>query len=140
MEVRPETAYPKTAACTCGALTVSVTAPPWKVHVCTCLDCQRISGSAFSYTAFFAEASTSIAGEFRAWRRIASSGRWNDSHFCPQCGSSIFIRMEAFPDVVGVAAGCFADPSFETPATVYWTSRRHVWFVAPPGLIAIETQ
>ena len=133
-------AYPKIAACACGALTAAVTAPPSKVHVCTCLDCQRMSGSALSYTAFFAEAATTIAGPFKAWRRIASSGRWIDSHFCPECGSRLFTRMEAFPGAVGIAVGCFADPEFDKPATVYWTTRRHRWFVAPPDLEIVETQ
>ena len=45
--------YPKTAACACGALKVTVTAPPQMVHACACLDCQRGTGSAFSYSAFF---------------------------------------------------------------------------------------
>jgi hypothetical protein len=140
VEASPEGAYRKTAACACGALTVSVTAPPGKVHVCTCLDCQRSSGSAFSYTAFFAEAATSISGEFRAWRRTASSGRWTQSHFCPDCGTSVFCRMEAFPGAVGVAVGCFADPGFDKPATAYWNTRRHLWLVAPADLEAVETQ
>jgi hypothetical protein len=126
--------YRKTAACACGALKVSVTAPPQSVHACTCFDCQRRSGSAFSYTAFFPAAAASIAGPFRVFRRIADSGRWNNAHFCPECGTSVVIRMEAFPDMIGVPVGCFADPKFEKPATLYWVTRRHRWFTAPAGL------
>jgi hypothetical protein len=132
--------FTKTAACACGALSVAVTAEPATVHACTCLDCQRMSGSALSYTAFFAEAATAVAGEFRAWRRIASSGRWNDSHFCPVCGSRVFTRMEALPGLIGIAAGCFADPDFAKPATLFWSSRRHKWLPAPDGVEPIETQ
>ena len=55
--------YPKTAACACGALRVTVSAPPGNVHICSCLDCQRRSGSAFTYTAFFAENAVSVTGE-----------------------------------------------------------------------------
>ena len=39
-----------------------------------------------------------------------------------------------------VAVGCFADPGFDKPATAYWTTRRHLWFVAPPDLEVVETQ
>jgi hypothetical protein len=139
---RPETkgTYPKTAACACGALTVSVTAPPQMVHLCTCLDCQRLSGSALTYTAFFAEAAATISGSIKPWRRIAGSSRWNTSHFCPECGSRVFTRMEALPGLVGIAVGCFADPAFDKPATVYWSTRRHHWLAPPAGLNVVETQ
>jgi hypothetical protein len=135
-----ETALPKTAACACGALTVSVTAPSQGVHACSCLDCQRRTGSAFSYTAFFPAAAASITGVFRAFRRIASSGRWNDAHFCPECGISVFTRMEALPDAIGIQVGCFADPEFEKPATLYWVTRRHRWLATPADLNIIDTQ
>ena len=142
MDDRPQTksAFSKTAACACGSLTVSVTAPPQRVHVCTCLDCQRMSGSAMSYTAFYAETATAISGAFKAWRRVASSGRWTTSHFCPECGSRVFTRMEAMPGLIGIAVGCFADPGFDKPATAYWTARRHHWFDPPPGFETVDTQ
>jgi len=57
--------YPKTAACACGKLTVTVTAPPQTVHACSCLDCQRGSGSAFSYSAFFPDSAVQVAGAKR---------------------------------------------------------------------------
>jgi hypothetical protein len=133
-------AYRKTAACTCGALKVAVAAAPQKVHACTCLDCQRRTGSAFSYTAFFAESSVSVDGAFRSWRRTADSGRWHDVCFCPVCGSTVFNRMKGLPGVIGIPVGCFADPTFEKPAKLYWTTRRHWWLVGPGDVEAIETQ
>jgi hypothetical protein len=132
--------YLKTAACVCGALRITVAAPPKFVHACTCLDCQRRSGSALSYTAFFAADAATVTGEARAYRRIADSGRWHDSHFCPVCGCTVFVRMEAMPDTVGVAAGCFAEPDFIAPGRLYWTVRRHHWLDVPPALQPVETQ
>ena len=88
------TDYPsrKTASCACGALTVTVTAPPRKVHVCSCANCQRKTGSAFSYNAFFADDAVAVAGEHRAWRGASDAGRWNEVHFCPTCGVAPFGR------------------------------------------------
>ena len=54
--------FPKTAACACGALSVTAAASPAQVHACSCLECQRRSGSAFTYTAFFAAADVSVRG------------------------------------------------------------------------------
>ena len=132
--------YPKTAACACGALTVSVAAPPVKIHACSCLDCQRRTGSAFSCTAFFADVAAVVNGEFKSFRRIADSGRVNDASFCPACGCAVFSRLEGLPDVIGVTVGCFADPAFEKPGTLYWTVRRHQWLAPPAGAATVERQ
>jgi hypothetical protein len=135
-----EANFPKTAACLCGALRATVSAPPVRVHACTCLDCQRMSGSALTCTAFFPAATTDVSGPFTAWKRVADSGRWTQSHFCPACGSRVFTTMEAFPDLTGIAVGCFADPAFERPATLFWTARRHTWLPDPDGVESVETQ
>ena len=132
--------YPKTAACLCGALSVSVVAEPRTVHACSCLDCQRRSGSAMSYTAFFAEAVASAKGESRSWRRVADSGRWKDAHFCPTCGCMVFMRLQALPDAIAIPVGCFADEDFAKPGRLYWASRRHRWLATPPEMDLVETQ
>ena len=132
--------YSKTAACCCGALSVTVSAPALSVHACACLDCQRRSGSAFTCTAFFAEEVASIQGEYRTFSRIADSGQANESGFCPACGSSVLSRLEGMPGVVGVAVGCFADPAFDKPGTLYWTIRRHGWLATPLGAADVERQ
>ena len=99
--------YPKTAACACGALTATAKASPSKVHACSCLECQRRSGSAFTYTAFFADADVTIAGEYRTWRRDSEAGRFHETSFCPTCGCAMFYRLEALPGVIGVPVGSF---------------------------------
>jgi hypothetical protein len=132
--------YPKTAACACGALTVTVAAPPHSVHACSCQACQRRSGSAFSYTAFFAEADASISAEFRSWRRSSEAGRFHDTGFCPTCGCAMFCRLEAWPGVIGVPAGAFADPAFTRPAKLYWTAHRHEWLTELGDTAIVERQ
>jgi hypothetical protein len=132
--------YPKTAACACGKLTVTVAAPPQAVHACACLDCQRGSGSAFSYSAFFSESAVKVAGEATRWLRSSESGRWTESSFCPTCGVTVFTRLEVLPGIVCVSVGCFSEPDFPAPAKLYWNSRRHRWLDLPTGIERIETQ
>jgi hypothetical protein len=133
--------HPKTAACACGSLKVTVSTPPKFTHACSCLDCQRRSGSAFSYTAFFDEAVVEIGGQSRPWRNASSdAGRWSEVHFCPTCGVSVFSRLEALPDLVCIPVGCFADPDFAPPGRLFWSSRRHRWLELPAGIEPIETQ
>jgi hypothetical protein len=132
--------YPKTASCTCGGLTATVSAPPKMTHACACLDCQRGTGSAFSYSAFFAEAVVQTRGESRSYRRTTDSGRWHEVTFCPTCGVTVLTRLEALPGIIDVSVGCFADPGFEKPQKLWWASRRHHWLEPPLGLEAVETQ
>jgi hypothetical protein len=81
-----------------------------------------------------------VSGEFKSFRRIADSGRANDANFCPSCGCGVFSRLEGLPNVIGVAVGCFADPEFEKPGTLYWTVRRHQWLAEPSGAATVERQ
>ena len=138
-ELKPA-AYPKIAACACGALTLTVSSPPQFVHACACLDCQRGTGSAFSYGAFFPEPGTKTAGATTRWRRSSESGRWQDCFFCPTCGVTVFSRLEALPGIVCVSAGCFGDADFPAPGRLYWSSRRHHWLELPGGIEPVETQ
>lgn len=131
----------RTATCACGALQATVAGAPMNVHTCSCAECQRDSGSAFTYTAFFPESAVqAIRGEYRNWRRTGNLGRWVDTSFCPTCGTAVFRHWEALPVVFGVPVGCFADPSFERPAKLYYAARRHRWLVMPEDVEAIDTQ
>lgn len=132
--------YPKTASCLCGALTVTVSTKPKMTHACACVECQRSTGSAFSYSAFFAEDAVKISGETKSFRRSSEAGRWQELDFCPTCGVSVFGRLEVLPGIIGVAVGCFADPTFEKPGKLFWASRRHHWLELPATVEPVETQ
>ena len=130
----------RTASCGCGNLTVTTSGEPSEVYACSCLACQRESGSAFSYGAIYPEAAVSIAGERRVWRRQADSGRWIETEFCPTCGVTVIYRGESSPETIGVSVGCFADPDFAKPEGLYWASRRHHWLQFPDDIELVETQ
>jgi hypothetical protein len=119
------------ARCGCGGLTVSVRGEPLTVYACSCINCQRLSGSAFTYSAFWPAAAVSIEGARTTWRWHGDSGRWIESLFCPTCGVTVCFRAEARPDVIGISVGCFADPGFPPPARLFWASRRHPWLTFP---------
>lgn len=130
----------RAAVCACGALRVTTIGAPVMVNACACLDCQRRSGSAFTYTAFFPEAQVLIEGEFRSFREMRSAGRWHEASFCAGCGITVMSRLEVLPGVLGVSVGCFADPGFEPPHGFYWARRRHAWLPTPIGVETYDTQ
>jgi len=130
----------RTARCSCGNLTVTTRVDPSDVYACSCLNCQRQGGGAFTYSAVFPGAAVSIAGERRTWRHHGDSGRWIDTEFCPTCGVTVCFRVQAWPGLIGIPVGCFADPDFAPPATLYWAARRHHWLMVPEGIAVVETQ
>ena len=107
-----------------------------RISVCHCLDCQRRSGSAFSAQARFPDAAVTITGAARTWRKIGDSGGVAEFGFCPDCGSTVFYRIDAMPGLVAVPIGAFANPSFPTPAFSVYENRKHAWVeIAAEGLI-----
>lgn len=130
----------RTASCLCGNLQAIAQGEPEAVYLCSCRDCQRRSGGAFTYAALYSESAVTVEGEQRTYRRIGDSGRAIESHFCPTCGVTVFFRAEAMPGLVGVAAGCFADKHFTKPSRLYWASRHHHWLDLPETIAREDTQ
>lgn len=131
----------RTASCACGGLRVVVVGEPSVVNACACLECQRLTGSAFSYTAFFPEAAVrAIVGEHRAWSHARGEQRSHTRAFCPTCAGTVFTRLDAAPGLIGVSVGAFADPSAAKPSRFFWTSRRHRWLGALEGVEDVSEQ
>ncbi len=111
------------------------------VGVCSCLQCQKRTGSAFGVSAYFPKDSVEVvSGRFKTFERPGHSGGKSNIHFCPACGSSLFWEGPIFPEMRGVAVGCFADPSFPPPQGAFWDENRHPWVKFPPGVEANKTQ
>jgi hypothetical protein len=49
-------------------------------------------------------------------------------------------NLEVFPDLTGVAVGCFTDKNFGKPARVVWTSHKHEWVQFPEDIPHFEMQ
>ena len=128
------------AQCGCGALTATVGGDPVTVYGCSCVACQRKSGSAFTYAAMFPSAAVTVTGERKTWRYTGDSGRWIENFFCPTCGVAVGFLSEGMPELTGISVGCFADPDFAPPLRLYWASRRHRWLTFHNDLKLLDTQ
>jgi hypothetical protein len=128
------------AQCGCGSLTATVTGDPVTVYSCSCVACQRKSGSVFTYAAVFPSAAVAITGEYKAWRHTGDSGRWIENMFCPTCGIAVAFHAEGFRELTGIPVGGFGDPDFAPPLRLYWASRRHRWLTFHNDLTLLDTQ
>ncbi|HEX5237216.1 MAG TPA: GFA family protein [Sphingomicrobium sp.] len=122
----------RTASCRCGQLRATVTGEPARVSVCHCLNCKKRSGSAFAVQARWSSAQVQIEGESKTFVKVADSGNRATFHFCPECGSDVYYRIDGkfddeFNDLVAIPVGAFDDPFFLTPAFSVWEERKHDW-------------
>jgi hypothetical protein len=115
------------AACNCGQLSVTCEGEPVRISVCHCLECQRRTGSVFSVQARFNRDRVKVRGNAIQYARVADSGNRLTFNFCPVCGSTVYWKSEAAPDLIAVAVGAFADQTFPAPDYSVWERNRHAW-------------
>lgn len=121
------------ATCSCGRLVLTCTGDPVRVSVCHCLECQRRTGSVFAVQARWPRERVHIEGEPTRWDRVGDEGGVATFHFCPVCGATVYWTMDRQPDVVAVAVGALADPSFVAPSVSVYGERKHAWVTLPDG-------
>lgn len=135
----PEIAETRTATCSCGSFRLKVRGAPERVYACACLECQRATGSAFAYRALYSRRAVVFdEGDRRRFRRITDAGMWMDQIFCPACGTIIYMEAEVIEDKLVVSIGCFGEPDFAPPASIFWSRRRHDWYQPVEGISLID--
>ena len=122
------------ATCQCGQLRVTTVGDPDIVMACSCLACQRRTGSPFGVGAYFRREVATTEGEPRIHSRVADSGLDVCIRFCPECGTSVYWTAQLRPEHVGVAVGCFGEPGFALPVRVVWSETKHPWIRFPEGV------
>ena len=111
-----------TGGCVCGAVRIEVSAAPYRVGICHCLDCRKRHGSMFHWYAVFPAHAVTVTGETREFKTRS---------FCPTCGSPLLDR---WGDDLELHAGCLDEPDRLTPTYECWTVRREAWL--PPFDVA----
>lgn len=104
--------------------------------MCHCLACQRRTGSVFGVQARFPRERVEIAGEAATFVRVADSGNTLTYSFCPSCGSTLYWEGTGFADLIAVAVGNFADPTFPSPRFSVFEGKRHPWALSAADLAA----
>ena len=119
------------ATCSCGQLSIEVSGEPVRISMCHCLACQRRTGSTYGAQARFPTSEVRIQGRATDWVRTAESGNRLTFSFCPNCGATVYYRLDAHPDLTAVPIGAFADPRFPAPRFSVWESMQHTWVSVP---------
>jgi len=76
-----------------------------------------------------------VVGRYSHYVRTSDEGDKDLTfHFCPDCGATVFYTEPTEPDLIVVAVGAFADPSFPPPTESIYESRRHPWLAVPAAI------
>lgn len=118
--------------CHCGAIAYEAEVEPGTMAVCHCLDCQRLSGSAFRTNIPAPAAGFRITrGTPRTYRKTADSGTLRIHAFCGNCGSPVYACAAENPATYSLRVGALNQRhDLGVPVRQIWTRRRFAWL--PP--------
>ncbi|OCW55836.1 GFA family protein [Hoeflea olei] len=120
---------PMSGSCRCGRVKFEISQPPMMTAACHCSGCQRMSSSAYSLTAIMpaegfrvTEGDTVIGG---------LKGPELHHHFCPDCMTWMFTRIEGYEAMVNVRPTLLEDSSWFTPFIETVTAEKLPWATTP---------
>ena len=91
--------------CLCGRVKYQSYSDPKAIFNCHCNDCRRATGSVFGTNLFVPENTVEIKGNVSSFTHKADSGSTMTKLFCPKCGSLLFGKNSAKPNVMSIRAG-----------------------------------
>jgi hypothetical protein len=132
---------PASGSCQCGNVNYEITDEPLVTYACHCLDCQKLSTSAFSVTMMINRAAfRMVSGELKKWQRPTASGGVAVCWFCPECGNRIFHENPEMPDVIRLKPGTLEDTTVIDPQAHVWACREQPWLQRFADLPKFEKQ
>lgn len=112
------------ASCSCGQLSVTMSAEPVAQLVCHCVDCRQVSGNDFTEIAFFMPDACNASGKVEEKTMPGGSSHLKSYFNCPQCGDCVYATVSVLRGQVGVVAGQIAAPFTFSPRFHCWTSEK----------------
>jgi hypothetical protein len=82
------------------------------------MDCRKHHGTLFHASAIYPRDAVMVVGE---------TSHYNNRHFCPRCGSSVFNSSS---DEIEINIGVLDAPDLVRPTYESWVIRREAWL--PP--------
>jgi hypothetical protein len=122
--------------CLCGAVRFRATEAPLRTLACHCTFCQKVTGSAYFAESMFPMSAVQFnGGEMKRYEHVSDGSRkkvW--VHFCANCGTTVSLTFERWPDIRGIARGCYDDPDAVTVSSHIWTRSAQGGTALPEGV------
>jgi len=125
--------------CLCGYLSYEAEVDPESVVICSCPDCQVLSGSAFRVTVPVTGMFRFLSGEPKTYVKVADSGNRRALAFCPECGTSVYSRpADGTEGYFGLRVGSLRQRGSLVPHAQYWRRSAQGWIDHISGLPAFD--
>ena len=119
---------PYSGACLCGAVEVTVTAPPLLTFACHCRDCQKFSASAYSLSAMFPADAVTCTGELiRGGLKSAERAHF----FCASCLNFVYSQVAGAEHRINLRISLLSDAAQFEPFLEMMTDSRMPWAHVP---------
>ncbi len=128
-----------TGRCLCGAATFTVAAAPVAMVQCHCKHCQRLSGTGHASNARFHQQDVTFKGETRSYAVTADSGNTITRHFCPTCGSRLYIESSARPGFLNMPVGSFDEHTWYEPQWIVYKRGQPAWDITTEDVPCYDT-
>ena len=114
------------AHCACGCVQVAIAGKVVSMLLCSCLDCQRATGTGHSTVALVPVDALTVVGTTKSFARPCDSGATFTHYFCPECGTPLHGQSSRAPDIRMIPAGFFAGQNgwFEANQLIFARSRQ----------------
>ncbi len=119
--------------CLCGKVRFKASGPPLRTLACHCTFCQKVTGSAFYAESLFERAAVDINDSAlkQYEHRSDFSGKKVYVQFCPDCGTTLGLAFERWPDIRAISRGCYDDPSAVEITSHIWTRSAQTGVAVP---------
>ena len=124
---------PMKGSCQCQQVSYEITEKPLALFACHCIECQKLSASAYSTTMFVRADALHVKGEMKRWDRMTDTGRRNAAYFCPGCGNRIYHQDPDNPTYARLKAGTLDNVKMPAPNAHLWVKRKQPWVDIPEG-------
>ena len=121
----------RSGVCKCGDICFEITGKPVLVEFCHCRSCRQAASAPLMAWAGFDRAGVSLVrGTPQNYRSSSTVVRT----FCGNCGTSLTLADDRFPDEVYVSLAAFDDDEAPVPEVHIWRSERLSWLETSDGL------
>ena len=114
-------------SCLCKRVTYEINGALSDAYNCHCSMCRKLHAAAFRTCARVdADKWKTLTGESFIKYYESSPGEWKG--FCSECGSSLFTRFDAKPDVLGFPLGTLDTDPHIKPTRHVFVGSKAPWF------------
>lgn len=122
--------------CLCGEVRFRTSQAPLRTIACHCTFCQRVTGTSyFAESMFPMSAVVFNSGKLSCYAHISEGSKKKVFvHFCPNCGTTVYLTFERWPDIRGISRGCYDDPNAVAVSSHIWTQSAQTGTALPEGV------